>query len=221
MNPPTPNQAADMLDPSPGDVAGGVNEKRLQKVVAVALELDQARNGALRSQPMKSKRERELREAARSLLLDYPAANDSAVADMALNQVHGTDPDPGLIEYLEDQQAAAAGWTDSGYCDPDTLSDWDHLHDDAVALDHAPSAATRTGRTVEAAELAPEQQASRRSAMQEALAQTAATFGYTPGNRRDTLDQVRELKREAGQVEDQTPAHLAAALASKIGNTVF
>jgi hypothetical protein len=122
---------------------------------------------------------------------------------MALAQVHGADPDPGLIEYLENQQAAAAGWTDSGYRDPDTLSDWDHLHDDAVALDHDTTAATRTGRTVEAAELTPEQEASRRSAAQEVLAM------------------VRGLKREAGQVEDQTPAHLAAALASKIGNTVF
>jgi hypothetical protein len=183
-----------MLDPLPGVVAGGGNKKRLERVTAAAVELDHARHGALKLPAKQKQRERDLRTAAAAVLLDYPGANDGAVIEMALTQVHGTEPDPGLIEYLEDQEAAAAGWTDSGYCDPDTLSDWDHLHDDPVALDQETTAAD---------EQTPEQKAATHSVM------------------REVLDEFRGLKREAGQVQDQTPAHLAAALAHKVGNSIF
>jgi len=152
MNPRTPNQSHDMLDQSRGDTAGGENKQRIERIAATAVELDQSLNGALNNPRMKQKRHRELCEQITQALAEYPTASDSALANLAVCRVHGTDPDRDLVTYLEDQQAAAVGLVTSDYSDPDTEPDWWALADDDT-LDHEPAPAleaiTSAAATVE------------------------------------------------------------------------
>lgn len=138
---PNPNQNPDRLN-SPGKAAAGGKEKeRLERVKAIAGDLDQAR-GVLKVPAMRTKRARQIEQAALDVVAAYPTASEGALANLVLCQVHGEQPDRDLVLYLDQQQATVEGLVSSDYTDPDTEPDWSALDEPAPQVRDTPLAAT-------------------------------------------------------------------------------
>lgn len=137
----TPTPTGDRLEsPVVAAARGGENE-RWKRVCAAAIELDQVQHGPLKLPAMRAKRVKQIEQAALEALGEYSTAGEPALAALVICRVHDTEPEPDLLRYLEDQQAAALGMVPSDYTDPDTEPDWWALDDEPAALDSEPRSA--------------------------------------------------------------------------------